>query len=293
VTRSAALLLAFAVGCAPAPPDPRVQAVADTKPLAIEAEARALVDSLTDEQVSLWTDSISDLEPTVRSAVHRELAGRACTVREKDPPDASDPVHKETQAIRLILGRSPKAAADFVDFLVWTSAHKGALGEQEIFGLGIRAFPSLLKLRRDRHSEVSQRTAVLLSQRLSGGRQTRVSSDEQIQAFCKEELTRCPEDCRPHYRAILAALGQEEELAAFPALLRSEVLMDQIVAHLLLYGMLNKGTPYTEAAMKALVATTGKQPELWHSLSARILDWWERSRGQLAFDAATGYWNLE
>ena len=40
--------------------------------------------------------------------------------------------------------------------------------------------------------------------------------------------------------------------------------MDQIVAHLLLYGMLNKGTPYTEAAMKALVATTGRQPP-WNS----------------------------
>jgi hypothetical protein len=293
VTRAAGVLLALLAGCSSAPPDPRITAPAKTPPLAIETEARGLVDSLSDEQVSLWADSVSDLEPALRAAVHRELARRAVAVREKDPPDQPEPAHKETQAIRLLLNRNTKDAADFVDFLVWSSAHKGPEGEQSIRSLGIRAFPSLLKLRRDHHPEVSQRIAVLLSQRVAGGRKSRVTSDEQITAFCREELTRCPEDDRPHYRAILAALGEAEGLDAFPTLLRSEVLVDQIVAHLLLYGMMSKGTPYSEATMKALVATTGKRPELWQSMNELVLDWWQRNHDRLSFDPATGYWNVE
>jgi len=292
VKRIAADLLAFLAACSSKPPDPREHVAEKTPPLPSETAARVLVESLKDEQATLWCDSVKDLEPGLRTAVHLELTRRAVEAREKDPP-GPEPSHKEVQAIRLLLVRTPESAGDFADFLVWSAAHKGAEGEKAIRALGIGAFPSVLKLRHDRHPEVSQGIAVILSQRLIGGRASRVSTDEQIITFCKDELTRCPEDCRPSYRAILATLGDDEALDAFPALLKSNVLADQILGHLLLYGVISKGNPYTEAAMKALVATPGQQPELWQALSKRILGWWEQHHGRLVFDAKVGFWNAE
>src|SRR5581483_8884966 len=123
------------------PPDPREHVAEETPPLASGAAARALVDSLKDDQAPLWCDGVKDLEPGLRAAVHRELTRRAVEAREKDPP-GPEPTHKEVQAIRLLLGRSPESAGDFADFLVWSAAHKGAEGEKALRALGIGAFPS-------------------------------------------------------------------------------------------------------------------------------------------------------
>jgi hypothetical protein len=293
VKRIAAGLLAVLAACSSKPPDPRLNVAAETPPLASETAAHVMVDSLKDEQTSLWADSVEDLEPGLRTAVHLELSRRAVEVSEKDPPDQREAAHKEVQAIRLILVRSPNAAGDFADFVVWTSAHKGAEGEKALRALGIGAFPAVLKLRRDRHPEVTQGIAVILSQRLIGGRASRVTTDEQIITFCKDELTRCPEDCRPSYRAILATLGDDTALDAFPALLKSEVLADQILAHLLLYGVISKGNPYDETEMRALLSTAGKKVDLWQAQSRRILGWWEKNLDRLVFDAKTGFWNVK
>jgi hypothetical protein len=292
VNRIAAALLVFLAACSSKPPDPREHVAEKTPPLATDTAAHVLVDSLKDEQATLWCDSVKDLEPGLRTAVHLELTRRAVEVREQDPP-GPEPSHKEVQAIRLLLVRSPESSGDFADFLVWSSAHKGAEGEKAIRSLGIGAFPSVLKLRGDRHPEVSQGIAVILSQRLIGGRASRVSTDEQIVTFCKDELTRCPEDCRPSYRAILATLGDEMALDAFPALLKSEVLADQILGHLLLYGVISKGNPYTETEMRALLSTSGKERDLWQSQSRRILEWWEKHHDRLVFDANTGFWDVK
>jgi hypothetical protein len=295
MNRGLALVLALLAGCASEKPDPRKKVAEETPPLAVEANARVLVASLSEEQVTLWTDGVQDLEPVLRSAVQRELARKAIAVREEDPPDASEPTHKETQAIRLLLARAPKDAVDFIDYLVWKAAHQGAEGAQQIWSLGLRAFPAVLKLRRDRHPAVREGVGVLVAESLLGSQRKRASTDEQILAFCTDELTRCPADCRPHYHAIQAALGDATALEAFPALLKSPVDTDQVYAHLLLDEMISKGSPYGDRELRTIITTPpGKRaPEAWTPVTRRILSWWEKSSGRLVYDVKAATWNVE
>lgn len=295
MTRSMVLALALLASCASEKPDAPKKTADATPPLGPEANARVLVQSLSDEQVSLWTDTVHELEPSLRAAVHRELARKAVLVREQDPTDAQEPAHKETQAIRLLLGRSPQDAVDFIDYLVWTAAHQGPEGQQHIWTLGLRAFPAVLKLRRDRHPAVRQEVGVLVAESLLGSHRKRSSTDAQILEFCADELTRCPADCRPHYRAIQAALGDRAGLDAFPALLKSPLDTDRIYAHLLLDGMISKGSPYGDRELRAIIAAPPgpSEPDPWTPLTRRVLGWWEKNGERLAYDAKSATWRLE
>jgi hypothetical protein len=286
-------LLVLAAGCTSEEKDPRKTAAASTRPLEIEAEARGLVDSLSADHVIEWVQNVGELTPPVRSAVGRELARRAVAVleKEKDPGEKTGGEPKEVHAIRLMKEAGEVAPADFVDYDVWAAAHRGRAGFEDIWALGLRAFPAVLKLRGDRHPAVRQAIGALVRDSIVGGRRWRASGDAELAALCNDELPRCPPAHRPHYRAIQATLGDADALDAFPDLLKSDLVGDQVFAHLLLEGMFAKGSPYAGQELKAVALA--QQDDGWRALSKRALAWWEKNRDRLAYDPKAGFWVLQ
>jgi len=289
-------LLALVAACSSKPADPRLTAAAETPPLEAATEARALVDSLTAAHLKEWAEGVEQLQAPLKAAVRRELARRAVKVREEEEPGQPATLHKEVEAIRVLTPLPPDPPpADFLDYLVWTAAHRGRDGYEEIWAMGLKAFPSLLKLRRDRHPSVLPTIGIVMSESIVGSRRWRASSDAEIAGRCREELDRCPADCKPHYRAILAALGDDSALDAFPALLKSDLAADQIYGHLLLDGMFSKDSPYADRELRTLVnRPPGSSPaDPWPLLTRRVLAWWDKHHDRLSYDQKVGFWIVE
>src|SRR5579862_690280 len=169
-------LLALVAACSSKPADPRLTAAAETPPLEAATEARALVDSLTAAHLKEWAEGVEQLQAPLKAAVRRELARRAVKVREEEEPGQPATLHKEVEAIRVLTPLPPDPPpADFLDYLVWNAAHRGRDGYEEIWAMGLKAFPSLLKLRRDRHTSVLPTIGIVMSESIVGSRRWRAS----------------------------------------------------------------------------------------------------------------------
>lgn len=289
-----AVLLLGLASCAPSVPDPRKRVTDETPPLEAQAEARVMVDRLPADNIVGWTQGIQDLQEPVQYAVCRELARRA--VREGE---ASSPEHppglKEVEAIRLLLSGEHVSPDSFLEFSVWVSAHQGREGFFTIWKFGAKAFPFVLRLRLDHHEAVAKNYGYLISECVVGSLRGKASTDEANQAFCKEALTRCPPELRPHYRAILAALGDEDSLEVFPVLLKSELPQDQAYAHGMLEAMFPKTSPYAPHEIDRLLgASSGGAAglETWRPLTKRVLEWWDKRRDEMRYDETAKSWGL-
>ena len=291
--KTLAALAVLLAGCTSSRPDPRTNVAAETPPLDVTIEARALVDSLSAAHLKEWTEGVEEAQPGLKSAVKRELARRAIAVSEADEADKPAPLHKEVEAIRMLTPLPPDPApAEFIDYTVWAAAHQGRGSFDAVWALGPKALPSILKLRNDKHPLVLQAVGYLVAEYVGGSQRWKSAGDEAVTGFCTAELTRCPEDCKPHYRALLAAMGTVESLDAFPTLLKAQAVGDQIAAHLVTEAMFAAGSPYAQQELKKY-ALGKPQDDVWRALSQRALEWWEKNRDRLSYDAKLRFWVLQ
>jgi len=286
------LLILLGAACAPSRPDPRKKVTDETPELDATAEARVMVDRMPSDDILRWTQGVQDLHDPLKYAVCRELARRAVAAGEASTPDHPTQL-KEVEAIRLLVSGEHVPPDSFLEFSVWVSAHQGREGFFTIWKFGAKAFPFVLRLRQDHHDFVAKHYGYLISECVVGSLRGKASTDEANLAFCKEALTRCPPELRPHYRAILAALGDEDSLEVFPVLLKSDQPADQIYAHVMLEGMFPKTSLYLAYEISRLIGASRPGAaglETWRPLTKRILEWWEKKRDEMRYDETTKSW---
>lgn len=257
------------------------------------------MDELKTSEVSPWAERVARLDEPLRSQVAHELGRRVMTIVEGTPVPS---IPKEGLAIKELMvkvaGAKPelKQLEPFLDFVVWASIHQGREGCFTVWKFGTQCFAPMLKLRRDAHTFVHMFVGYVIVDFTLGSFRGKASTDNRIREVCGEELARCPEELRPHYRAILAAIGDESALDALPALLKSEVVADWLYAHLFIERMFAKGSPYTDGEISR-DNSDYRRPEqgakVWGALNERILAWWSAHRERMAYDRKTGLWRAD
>lgn len=273
-----------------------------------DSQVQSIVDELAGSEVKAWAEKVKALDAPLRWAVNAELGNRTIALLEdwkslqlmvllqewQSKREDGDKVPKELEAIRVILEGSGGRLEGLTDYMVFAGAHMGHEGFDNVWLIGVKAFPSILKLRRDKHYAEQWYVGKFLVEYVLGSFRGREHSDDKIVEFCQEELTRCPAELRPHYKAILAALGDESCLDAIPTLLKSDAPADWIFGHDLIEKMF-AFAPYWPGQLDSIrtVDTSRERASgLWSALNEKTLAWWSKNRSRMIYVKKAGVWRL-
>jgi len=287
------VLMVVLVSCGSTPPElgssGRLNQATNTK------RANTIVDELSGTDMVEWTTHVRALEEPLRLAVNQEVARRAIVVCENATTVEEVDNAKEMNAALLLVQKADGRLDGLTDFIVFVSAHQGHSGFDVIYGIGVKAFPSILKLRQDRHHGVSKVVGKLLVEYVLGSFRHRGHSDAAVKAFCTEEAARCPHELQPHYHALLAALGDPGALEAIPQLLNSDVVPDWDYAHRLAETMFRKAPPlgYDELRhVRDENTSTVQGRNLWPPLNQKLQEWWRQNRDRMVYLEKQERWEL-
>lgn len=263
------------------------------------AQVRGIVDDLASSEIAPWVDRVAGLEEGLRGEVIRELGRRtvAAVEAQSQPSLPRDGQVIYAMAVRLAGPKlEPKPLEPFIDFACWAAVHQGREGCFIVWRFGTQCFAPMLKLRKDNHAFIHMFVGYVIADFTLGSFRGKASTDGRIREVCVEALQGCPEDLRPHYRAILAAIGDESALDALPELLHSDLAADWLYAHQLIGRMFERQSPYRDRELGDInigYRRPDQAQKVWGPLNERILVWWAEHRARMGYDRETGLWRAD